>query len=454
MGLVDTEGKPISPAQIEHSLKISTIAGTVGTVFFVATSGAFLAGFARKLGATQFQLGLISGIMPFAGTAQLLAAYLIETYGWRRKPVLLISMALQRLFWIPILLLPYFLDLTSGGAAASETRQGAWLLFALIVFASLFGGFGGLAWQAWIADLVPVQRRGWFFGRRTAAVNAMWIASSIAIGRYLDLHDDFQGFAVILGFAIVFGLLDLVIHGFVPEPKMAKQEETAGPPWHMFLQPLRDRRFMNLIYFVAAWNVAVWVKLPFVNLYMLEELKLSYFTIANLSTLYLVSMLVGSYLLGPWADIWGSKRVYTASMTLLVNTAVFWLLATEKNWPLLLISLNIYAGLLNATANIGINQLLLESSPDTGRPAYLAVFFGLTGLFAGLGPLIGGLIGDLLADTHLLVKGLELSGLKLIFALSLLLRLCTLPLLKRIEGGQIQVSIEPQAPVETIHLDL
>ena len=82
MSLVDTRGKPISPSQAERSLAISTAAGTVGTVFFVATSGAFLASFARKLGATQFQVGIISGILPFAGTAQLLSAYLIETYGW------------------------------------------------------------------------------------------------------------------------------------------------------------------------------------------------------------------------------------------------------------------------------------------------------------------------------------------------------------------------------------
>ena len=455
MSLVDTRGKPISPSQAERSLAISTAAGTVGTVFFVATSGAFLASFARKLGATQFQVGIISGILPFAGTAQLLSAYLIETYGWRRKPVLLVSMALQRLSWIPILLLPYFLGLTSKvNATEGPVKQGTWLLFALIVFSGLLGGFGGLAWQAWIADLVPEYRRGRFFGRRTAATNAMWIASSISIGRYLDLHDDFQGFAVVLGLAIAFGLLDMVIHSIVPEPEMTKQTTQSTSPLAMFLQPLADQRFSRLILFVAAWNLAVWVKLPFVNLYMLEGLQPSYLTIANLGTLYLVSMLIGSYLLGPWADVWGSKRVYSVSMTLLVNTAVFWLFANGQNWPIVLITLNIYAGLLNAAANIGINQLLLENSPDMGRPAYLAVFFGFTGLFAGLGPLVGGLVGDLFIGTNISIIGLELSGLKLVFALSLLLRLLTLPLLRRVESGRPKISTKPQEPIGIIPSDL
>ena len=192
-------------------------------------------------------------------------------------------------------------------------------------------------------------------------------------------------------------------------------------------------RFRRLIWFVASWDLAVWVKLPFVNLYMLEDLRLSYLTIANLGTLYLVSMLIGSYLLGPWADIWGSKRVYSVSMTLLVGTALFWLAASESNWPIVLVALNIYSGLLNASANIGINQLLLENSPDVGRPAYLALFWN-NWSFAGLGPVVGGFVGDLLIDSRLSILGLELSGLKIVFVLSFMLRFFTLPLLRRIEG--------------------
>jgi len=419
----------------------------VGTVFFVATSGAFLTSFARKLGASQFQIGLISGVMPFAGTAQLLSAFLIETHGWQRKPVLLLSMAVQRLLWVPILLLPYYLGAATNGfkdaAQPAGTAQGTWLLLGLIVLSGLVGGFGGLAWQAWIADLVPEHRRGRFFGRRMAAVNAMWIVSNLCIGRYLDLHDDFRGFAIVFGLAILFGLLDIMIHNFVPEPKMIHHQNDGSVPLAMFTRPLGDVRFRRLIWFVASWNLAVWVKLPFVNLYMLEDLRLSYLTIANLGTLYLVSMLIGSYLLGPWADIWGSKRVYSVSMTLLVGTALFWLAASESNWPIVLVALNIYSGLLNASANIGINQLLLENSPDVGRPAYLALFFGITGLFAGLGPVVGGFVGDLLIDSRLSILGLELSGLKIVFVLSFMLRFFTLPLLRRIEGKNRQISLTP-----------
>ena len=185
MELLDTKGGLISSTQIERSLHISTMAGVVGTVFFVATSGAFLTSFARKLGASQFQIGLISGVMPFAGTAQLLSAFLIETHGWQRKPVLLLSMAVQRLLWVPILLLPYYLGAATNGfkdaAQPAGTAQGTWLLLGLIVLSGLVGGFGGLAWQAWIADLVPEQA-GPFSEGEWAAVNAMWIVSNLCIG--------------------------------------------------------------------------------------------------------------------------------------------------------------------------------------------------------------------------------------------------------------------------------
>lgn len=441
----DTRGNELTNQEIERGLKRSNLAGAIGIVYFAALSSGFLTGFMRKLGASQFQIGLVNGLAPVVALIQLLASYLIEHKGWQRRPLHTFSASMQRILLVIILLTPYLFGYQEGQLPAHHTVQIAvWLVFVVYAISQLLGSFGGLAWQTWIGDLVPSNRRGAFFGTRQAIVNAVWVVASILVGKYLDLHNTFRGFATVFGIAAVFGVADIVIHSRVPEPEVTRE-----PVKTKFLQqvktPIKDKYFSGLIYFVLFWNFAVWVAQPFISVYQLEILEMSYFAISYLDNLYMILMMIGAYGAGKVIDRIGGKKIYAYSLTSMVCFPLFWIFSTKETWLPLLTIMQVISGITNGFAAVALNKLLLESSPQAMRSVYIAVYGGITGLFGGLGPIVGGVIGDLVASVNFSLGSMQIGGLRIIFLLSFVLRLLSLPLLYTIREGREE---EQHSPID------
>lgn len=434
--LIDVKGRPITPREVERGLLISTIAGAVGMVFFTVTGGAYVTGFARKLGASQFQVGIINAFLPMAALAQLASSYMIERRGWLRRPILCIAASVMRILWIPIALMPFIFHYTRLGAPSDGARTAAvTLVLVLMAMAQLLNSFGGLAWQAWMGDLIPAEKRGRFFGARTAVMNAVFVVVGIAAGRYLDVHDSFSAFALIFGLGVFFGVTDLVIHAFVPEPK-PHLAPTTQPFMRMFLHPFRDPSFSGLIWFNVAWSFSVWVMLPFLPVFQIETLKMSYLSISSFSNVFMGSMMLASYFGGSLVDRIGGRTIYIWSFSLMSAFPLLWILTTRANSTPMQLLMNIESGVLNAVVAIATSKLLLENSPKPERSIYIAAFAAVTGLAGGIGPVLGGWVGDLVAHRSLALGPVAFSGLKIVFLVSLVLRLGCLPLLSMVAEGR------------------
>lgn len=432
----DTHGNELTYQNRIKGLKLSTLGSAVGIFYFVAISAGFMTGFLRKLGASQFQIGLVNGLAPIVAIIQLLASYLIEHKGWQRKPLLIISATIQRTLLVVILLTPYLFGYKDGQLPSHGTVQLAvWLVFVVFAISQLCGSLGGLAWQIWIGDLLPSNQRGAYYGTRQAIVNAVWVVSSILIGKFLDLHNTFTGFAIVFGFAAFFGLLDNYIHARVPEPEIVR-EPVQGKFLERIKIPIKDKYFSGLIHFVLLWNFAVWVAQPFISVYQLETLEMSYLGISYLDNLYMIWMMIGAFLAGKIGDRVSAKKIYAASLTCMICLPLFWIFSTKDTWLPILTVMQIISGITNGFAAVALNKLLLELSPQAMRSVYIAVYGSITGLAGGLGPIVGGVIGNLVATVSFTVGSLQLSGLRIIFLLSCILRLFTLPRLYAIKESR------------------
>ena len=84
---------------LRKSLIVNTWEGSFATVFIVLTGGAFLTGLALHLGAGDFEIGLLAAIPFIAQLAQLVAAYLVDITG-RRKKITIWSIGLARQAWL------------------------------------------------------------------------------------------------------------------------------------------------------------------------------------------------------------------------------------------------------------------------------------------------------------------------------------------------------------------
>lgn len=136
---------------VEKSLDLSIKDG----VAFAATTGFgdnYINPFAVALGASNFQIGLLSSIPQLLpALMQLKVADMTERLGSRKK-IIVRSVFLHAFMLLPIALVPY----------VSKSIQ-IGMLIGLCTLYMLFASLAGPAWGSLMADLVPLRKRGVFF---------------------------------------------------------------------------------------------------------------------------------------------------------------------------------------------------------------------------------------------------------------------------------------------------
>src|SRR5881409_2039491 len=102
---------------LRRSLSVVTLGWVFGAVWMNSTGGAPLTLFAKGLGATPFQYGLLAALPFIASLVSMPASLLIERTG-RRKGIFLNSLYTQRLMWLLIAAAPVLMLSWYGPAAA------------------------------------------------------------------------------------------------------------------------------------------------------------------------------------------------------------------------------------------------------------------------------------------------------------------------------------------------
>jgi hypothetical protein len=97
---------------VHKALRLSVWDGIFSNLYGNLTGGVFLVGYMLALGASETQVGLLSGLPLVANVIQLASTYLIELAG-RRRPLALASGASARLLWLAVI----------GASFSSLTRE-------------------------------------------------------------------------------------------------------------------------------------------------------------------------------------------------------------------------------------------------------------------------------------------------------------------------------------------
>ena len=125
--------------------------------------GPFLAAFALALGATHWEIGLISAIAFLSMPMQLVGLYAVDR--WKQRRTLIVWCALAaRLLWILIVFLPFFREKTS-----------VRFLLTVLVGSGFIAAIPGPAWHSLVINRQPVKE--------PMATGLKAIDSMIPIGR-------------------------------------------------------------------------------------------------------------------------------------------------------------------------------------------------------------------------------------------------------------------------------
>ena len=411
----------LTPLQAQKAMRLNVVASTLDAVFIALATGTFLTGYALLLHADDVTIGFLGAFPLLTMPAAAFSSYIADRYRIR-KALWLVSAWAIRLTVLLYLLIPVLVPKYAWGTRLSLLLFGVFLN-------SLFMAASGPVWMAWMSDIIPQRVEGRFWGRRNSLVNLSLLVASVIASFFIDWigRDRLEGFVAVFGIAVLFGSAMTVLHYRIPEPRPEGPPHTAG-----FLQTFagafRNGTFVRYLIFACAFNFACWVMIPFIAVFFIQELKLSYTWIAIIGGVNTLGSVVSSRFWGYLVDRYGPKPVLSLCTYLKPLAPLSLVIATPTNFTYTLTILWLFDGFLNAGQMVSTIPLAIGLGPREQRSAYLAVLNAVAGVVAAAAPILGGYF---LAAT----AGFEgwlvvpISNLKLLFLLSAVLRTATLPLL-------------------------
>lgn len=354
----------VKDESLRKSLNFVILGVCFGVVFFNTTVGTPIAGFAKELGFGDLLYAVMLALPVLGGAIQLYASIVLERTK-KRKLIFLISGFLHRTPWFFIAILPLII---------SNKTFLFYIIVSFLIVSSLGGAFLNVSFMSWMGDLVPLEIRGRFFSQRSMLATISSFVSGLIIGKFLDTIPGLIGFSIVFIFSTILGILDITCFFKVYDPPMKGDFKYNENLSIMFKRVLTHPKFSKFLVFAVIFQFALNIAGPFFNLYMIKYLKMSFFEIAlYVQLINNITIILFVKIWGRIIDKFGNKPVLLISTTVISFLPFLWCLTTPNNWLLIIILIQILAGVFWPAVDLGYNNLALNLSPDENRSFYIAV---------------------------------------------------------------------------------
>ncbi len=444
----------ISERDVSSGTRLITLEGIASLGFFSITTSGFLTAFALTLGANNLQIGILAAIPFLTQPLQIPAILLVERLR-RRKAIASLAYLLAQLVWVPIALIPVFIDVPSAGAVS--------LLLGLMAIRSAVTAVSTCAWNSWLKDLIPQAILGRVMGLRLALAGVAAMVFGLGAALFVDYWirnraaaDEPLGYVYVLLFGIfTLALASPIIMSLIPEPLMPESPARKPSLLSTIRPPFSDQNYRKLLRFLLLWGLAINLATPFFAVYMLKRLDMSLAAVIGLSIVSQAFAIIFLRVWGRMADQYGSKAILSLCVSLYLLVILGWVFTTmpERYFltiPLLVV-LHIMAGIASAGVTLTIGTIGMKLAPTGQATAYLAGAGLATSVGAGIGPLLGGVFADFFSERQLSltlgwmdpshsfsIGALYLTGFDFLFGISFVIGLATLLLLAAIrEEGEV-----------------
>jgi MFS family permease len=390
----------LTDEEVTRGLQLVIRDGLATQAMVTLTGGIFLVAFALQLGASNIVIGLLAAIPPLAELLQMPAIYVVSRVQKRRLVVVAASLA-ARLFWIPIILIPFFFS----------PGQGISVLIASIALYASFSAFSHCGWNSWMRDLIPQDRLGAFFSRRLTLSTGLALVISLVAGFFVDswgaAFPDLAayGYSILFFFGFLAGLIGIGILARTPEPRMVT-DSGGDDLLTVIAKPFADINFKNLIIFLGSWNFAVNLAAPFFTVYMLQRIGLDISLVVALSVLSQIMNIIFYRSWGRISDRFSNTSVLSVSGPLFMLAIFAWMFVTlpeiyTLTYPLLIL-IHILMGISLAGVSLASGNISLKLAPQGQATSYLAASTFTNSVAAGIAPILGGFFVDFFAERELI----------------------------------------------------
>jgi MFS family permease len=344
----------------------------------------YITPYALTMRATTQEIGLLTSVPNFTMAATQLVAPTLSERAGSRKGFILPMALLHALMWLPIFLIPYLF----------HTHQ-VWWLIALVTVSTAFDSALNPVWGSMMADLVPAQMRGRFFGLRNRITAFLSLAFSYAAGGILQLltGNTNLAFTIIFAGAIASRLISFYFLSNMYEPLSPVSERKGHDSVLKIARGLFSTNIGMFIMLCALMNFTTTVAGPFFSPYMLVDLHFSYIT-------YTIINSVAGFATVGFMTWWGKRVDRAGSIKILKITSLFvpfvalgWAIYHTLWW---LAIMQIFSGFAWAGFQLSSGVFIFNAAPAENRTRYIALYNALVFLGVSLGSLAGGIMAPLL----------------------------------------------------------
>lgn len=385
----------------------------------------FVAVFATRLGATGFQISLLT-----AGPGVVNLLFSLPAGRWLEgRPLIRAS------FWSAVLSRFGYLVLIPLPLLLGESPQ-IWAIVIITLIMSVPGTLLAIGFNALFADVVPPDWRGEVVGRRNAIVAVSMTVSVLLSGQLLDMIIFPYNYQIVFGLGALGALLSTYhvgrlrgLSGEPPERVGRPIRDQASSGWlrlgglrlsiglrfltrsqgKPLLRPdLLNSSFGLLLATFLAFYAFQYTTIPLFPLFQVRVLDLTDSAISLGSSLFYAVMFLASLRLSSLSARYGHRRVMVFGALIFIFYPLLLGLATDAT---LFWIASIFGGAAWAIVSAGMINRLMEVVPDDERPAYMA----LHNLVLNLGILSGSLLGPALGEWIGLREAILLgAGLRLL----------------------------------------
>jgi MFS family permease len=395
--------------QVRKSLKNSILDGSAYSVMQGLTSN-YITPYALTMKASVRQIGLLTSVPSLIMAAVQFAAPTLSERLGSRKGFILPMVVAHALMWLPILLIPYLF----------QTRQ-VWWLIAFMTLSTAFDAAVKPAWGSMMADLVPTEIRGRFFGRRNRITGLIVAVFTYVSGGVLQLltGNTSLAFTIIFAGAIASRLVSFYFLRQMVEPTGTETGQQQHDGLLNMVRGLFSTNIGMFIAFCALINFTATIASPFFSPYMLNGLGLSYINYTALNSAGIFATIGFMTWWGKRMDRAGSARMLKLSSLLIPFVPIGWTLSRNLGW---LIGMEVFSGFAWAGFQLSSSVFIFDAAPARNRTRYIALYNALIFIGASLGSLTGGIVAPLLPPfmgsyflSIFLVSGIARLGVALFF---------------------------------------
>ncbi|MCJ0743409.1 MFS transporter [Pedobacter montanisoli] len=439
----------IENRDIEKSLRLVIVDGISSEIVVCLTSGAFLVATALLLGASNFQIGLLAAFPSLTNLAQLFSILLMRRFP-NRKGITTISLVIAR---TPLIIIGWLLF---------QFGISVYFLMAMMFIHYLFSSIGGAGWNSWIKDLVPENQLGQYFSKRSRYMQIVNICLSLLVAVMVDYFTSKHSSELLSLYSVYFilaGVVGLIGTFFLSRAVEPQSYLSKGDFFELFMMPLKNKNFRNMLWFNGAWVFAINLAVPFFMVFMLQTLKIPMTYIIALTVISQVFSVLTVQLWGTLSDRYSNKSIIYLSSPIYIVCIIAWIfVGIYSRWYVnmaLLVGIHIFTGVSTAGINLALTNIGLKLAPKTDAVVYLSVKNITTSIFSSVSPLLGGILADYFSNKQLkitfewispqfnkLLKLIYLHEWNFLFLIGALLALLSLRLLGKVqEQGEVGHSI-------------